>query len=496
MKTSLTKPNPISIYFFLFLLTFFLRLPYFFDSVIGWDESTYTLMGQDLLNGHLPYTHLWEVKPPLVFLFYALFINLFGKSILAIRLGGVLVVFCAAFFVYKTGRNLYNRKAGFYGAVLLIIYATVFKDAQITLTEHLTLIPISLILFLLTQKNTPRNIFLLGLLLGIITLTRTNLGYLFPAVGIILALDTIKKGIFKTTINVLLLSSGFLVLPLVIGALYLSKGYLDLLIRSTVMAPLAYSTVYSQNFFYKTRGVASLIYTSVFSENFLIWILFLGGILTSHFYPVRQKRIPIFKILTLFSFALLSIIHSGRTYPHYLIQLLPFMALVAGFFLISLLATKIKILFLILALVFSLKPVVLKYTKVAKNVYQEQAFLTDTGYKVINYLNQQRVSGEYVFFTVYHIGYWLTDTKIPTYYAHPSNLAKEFILKTVEGEEASTESELKEIFSKKPVFIIKPEKIWYFDEFSPVGNQLLDEAIKEDYSLTEKIDDIFIYKRR
>ena len=38
------------------------RLPFVAEYVIDWDESTFILMAQSLLNGHLPFTELWDLK--------------------------------------------------------------------------------------------------------------------------------------------------------------------------------------------------------------------------------------------------------------------------------------------------------------------------------------------------------------------------------------------------------------------------------------------------
>lgn len=80
------------------------RLPYFCQTVIHWHESTYILLGQDILSGHLPQTVLSELKPSFAALPYAVFIALFGKSIAAIRLGGLVSVFLSSFIVYLPWR--------------------------------------------------------------------------------------------------------------------------------------------------------------------------------------------------------------------------------------------------------------------------------------------------------------------------------------------------------------------------------------------------------
>ena len=103
---------------YLLLLTIIIRFPFFFQDVINWDESTFILMGQSVLDGHLPYTELWDVKPPGAFLIYALFIALFGKSIVSIRIGGTLCVALISFFTYLIGNSLWKSRVGILGATL------------------------------------------------------------------------------------------------------------------------------------------------------------------------------------------------------------------------------------------------------------------------------------------------------------------------------------------------------------------------------------------
>lgn len=76
----------------LFLGALCLRLPLFFSLVLDWDESTFILIGQSILDGHLPYVALWELKPPLLFGAFAAAIAVFGDSIVGIRLFGTLCV--------------------------------------------------------------------------------------------------------------------------------------------------------------------------------------------------------------------------------------------------------------------------------------------------------------------------------------------------------------------------------------------------------------------
>ena len=91
-------------FIYILLLTLIVRLPYFFKPAISWDESTLIIMGQSILDGQLPYIDLWDLKPPIAFLSYALFILILGKSIVAIRIAGAIFIVVTALLIYVIGK--------------------------------------------------------------------------------------------------------------------------------------------------------------------------------------------------------------------------------------------------------------------------------------------------------------------------------------------------------------------------------------------------------
>lgn len=99
---------------FLFLTTFFIRFPFFFRDYIDKDESTFILMGQSIADGFLPYDRLWDLKPPLLFYFFALIEKVFPHSFVAIRFFGVIIIFLSAILLMRIAKQA-NLKNGFFG---------------------------------------------------------------------------------------------------------------------------------------------------------------------------------------------------------------------------------------------------------------------------------------------------------------------------------------------------------------------------------------------
>ena len=179
----------------LLLLAVLIRFPHFFRDTINWDESTFILLGQSVLDGHLPYTMTWDVKPPLVFLSFASFIFIFGKSIIGIRLAGSLCVTVTALFCYLTASNAWGRRVGVVAGALATIFISALPDGQATMTETVALVPLMAALYFIctNQKFELKQIFLASLLLAIAASIRLNLAYVSLTVGIFLWLALLRN---------------------------------------------------------------------------------------------------------------------------------------------------------------------------------------------------------------------------------------------------------------------------------------------------------------
>src|SRR5262249_20655869 len=123
----------------LFVFALLLRLPFFFPAVVDWDESTYVLMGQSILDGHLPYLQQWENQPLLGFLFYGAAIMLFGRDLIAIRLMATLCVATTGVLVYLIGRRLWNRRLGLFAAAVTVAAISLVRSGQAMMMEHAAL---------------------------------------------------------------------------------------------------------------------------------------------------------------------------------------------------------------------------------------------------------------------------------------------------------------------------------------------------------------------
>ncbi|WP_235934036.1 ArnT family glycosyltransferase [Sunxiuqinia indica] len=95
----------------LFLITaVVLRLFSFFTSVLDHDESTYLIIGRDLLNGKLLYYDVIDSKPVGIFAIYAFMGLLFGHSIVMSRLFVALIVGVTAHLLFLVSKKILNNQ--------------------------------------------------------------------------------------------------------------------------------------------------------------------------------------------------------------------------------------------------------------------------------------------------------------------------------------------------------------------------------------------------
>lgn len=480
------------------ILSFLVRFPSFFTIVIDWDESTFILMGQSLLDGYLPYIKLWDNKPPLLFLFYAGAIAAFGKSIASIRIAGALCVALTAFFTYLTGRRLWNHWAGILAATLCILIESFLHKAQAVMSEHVAILPMAVAVYLLVRYGIKhRNMFFVGMLMGIAALIRINLAYvalfvgLFIVIWISLTASKPLAGLLKSGLSYA--AGGCFVLALV-SLPYAAAGKFKLFWSSVILAPLSYAE--SQFSFWE-----------VFRNQFvqlepviLVWLMSsaaLAGIIFSYRSGIREGLFgPILLLVCLFGTEL-SILNSGASFRHYLIQVIPFSVLSLTA-LLELLPRHMDRGILktatFLSLVGALFLVIPDYKEVTPRLLNGRL---DQGasYRIAQFLKQENPSSEPVYMMSDQIVYWLMDAQpLSKSTTHPSNIAREYLLDIIVGPGTKTVTELTRILQQNPKFIVTKENSRYLDD-KISANQLLQKTLQTRYVMIKEIEGRHIYRR-
>jgi 4-amino-4-deoxy-L-arabinose transferase-like glycosyltransferase len=506
-KTGSSTTSVLLVAVYLLLLTTAVRLPFFFRDVINWDESTYILMGQSLLDGHLPYTDFWELKPPLLFLFYALFISIFGKSIISIRIAGALCVALVSFLTYLVGKTLWNHQVGIVGATLFIVMSSLLPTGQATMTEHIALVPlVSAFTLLVMQKPTARILFFAGILMAIASMVRLNLAYVAVIVGFFAVLEKPLRPRYYILQRGLAYAAGSCLVIALTYLPYLVAGQPQIWWLSVILAPLSYANSQlsiSEAFRQHTRYIGTSlanIWGSLFGISVLVWMGGLAGIpylLAQWSNASQEQRRGVILLFLFFVGTALSILKGGAAFSHYLIQLVPFMALAAAVLLNALLVSRFRWLttgFVVLLLAVSLKPIIVEYQSLTSRIVAQKTLTYGPTYEIAAYLSQENPSKEPIYMMTDHIVYWFLDAKPLSKFVHPSVIAKEYLLKILVGADTSTEKEMAKILAQKPKFIVKKKYIWYLRN-KIATKLLLEENLRTQYNLVKEIEGRQIYRR-
>jgi 4-amino-4-deoxy-L-arabinose transferase-like glycosyltransferase len=474
-----------TVFLILFSVSFFLRLPFFFRDYIDRDESTFIIMGQSWVNGHLPYLELWDLKPPLNFLFFASIIFVFGKSMIAIRFFGVLIVAVTAFYSYKITNQISTKKIGFWCAIFCVFFQSLFGSMQGVMSEHISMVFFMPALYILIKHQQWYWLLFAGFLMGLTTMVKLNMAYPIVLIGLyILYIYFIKKKFNLGITNSFSFGFGIILAILLTILPYFLSGNLNLWFNSVIKAPLVYSD---------SRRVSIL----TFLPLFLFLALFVIVSYKTKFIDFKNIKIQLLAIIVIgivFSF-----VKGGRINGHYLIQLYPILLILLSIFIGSIpFLTRFahQPLFALLLLLIPAESY-FEYAAIIKNKFENGTFFNGEGIEVPNYILENHLDSKNILFAEYHIGYWFLDAQPPTKAAtHPSSLSKEELFFAYDNPRKNTKEEIQFILEvKQPSLIVaKKGDLLLFDTLIK-ENKYVNAYLEKHYQPIKIIGEAIIYQR-
>ncbi|MGF1510741.1 MAG: ArnT family glycosyltransferase [Myxococcota bacterium] len=490
-----------------------IRFPFFFRDVIDWDESTFILVGQAWLDGHLPYVTLWDNKPPLLFAVYAGILAGFGKTIAAVRLAGALMVGMTATACSLTAARLGRAEegegspghvadptsarkserastwAGLGAGSACVVLLTVGSGGLATMSETVAVVPLMAAVALLVHG--PRHAtgwMLVGLLLSVAALIRLNLAIPAVSAWLLSYLDTTRR-------RMLAIASGASVPIAGLGLLYGLSGHLSLLWSSVVLAPFRYATV----------------------------PLYLSATATTGRLSFQGRWKPSVWLSAMGLATLLSILATGERWSHYWLQVHPFLAVLLGLVLGGLVTGRIHLLegtvslgvprwvrvvgvagllglggFGVLRLGHHYGALVSAWDadREARRASRlDLGWSYGTAVEVARLLDRHDPTHPPMFLATAHLAYWFLDQRPLTRMStHPSNLLRAHLLRTVEGEDADAVSELRRILDQKPSFIVVERDLGRFQK-DAAAEALLGGELERSYRLLGTVEHIGVFRR-
>ncbi len=335
------------------IIFFLLRLPSVIEPYWYGDEGIYEVMGQAIDKGWLLYRDIWDNKPPLLYLVYAVA----NGDQTTVRVMSLVVGLLSVVFFFLLSKKLFSslRISIATTSLYILLFATPLVEGNIANAENFMLLPIimaGLIVYTSslregTTKQSPvdlpkswglprslsvaRNdnkmkLFIAGLLLGIAFLFKIVALFDFAAFFLFVLsmnLQKINRKHFKQVLQyVLPMTFGFF-LPLLITILYFaSHGALKDFIQAAFFGNVGY-VGWQNNFLGIPQGFLLL---KLLLLVIVLLIVFLKRKLFSH----TALFIALWVVFSLFN-----TFFSGRPYTHYVLVLLPSFCLLIGLFFAS-----------------------------------------------------------------------------------------------------------------------------------------------------------------
>jgi len=470
---------------FFFGIAFLIRLPFFFRDYIDRDESTFILLGQSLVDGHLPYTELWDLKPPFIFFLLGGVIAVFGKSFIAIRLTAVLVVALLALVTYLIALHFSPKKLALGAGILTLYLCSLFGSVQGLMSEHVSTLFFMLGIYILLHKQSNRSLLLAGVVLGISLMTKSNSAY---ALVLLLLLTLLpRRLVLPTTTTIMraaILGLGISIAIALSAAPYYLSGQLHIWLDAVYYAPLAYTL---------TKG------TSVFKV--LPLGLIMGIFLLASW---RYKKLDLKDYGTqLLILMLLGIVFSffriGRINGHYLIQIYPILLVL----LVSVLArikwkqAGLKSWVILGLLLLAPMEAYLEAAAVIRHRSTRGTWFNGEGISVPVYLKANGLDREQAFFLEYHIGYWVLGQQPPSKAAtHPSNICRSELFPFYNPERKTGLEEIQYIMEVvQPYIVVVRKEKSIFDTDYEEENAYLAAYLDKNYSHQAEVENALILIR-
>lgn len=430
---------------FFILIAIFLRFFSFFPSLLDHDESTYMIIGNELLKGKLLYSDITDTKPVGTFMIYAGLQYLFGYSIFMKRLFVAVVVGLTSFLIYRGSCKLFkNKHAALAAGIIYIFYTSLWIYHGLSPNTELYFNLTTIAALLLFLKGGNKSFFRAGLVMGVGFMLKYMVLLDYGAFMLFFFLMALKKEYcrvgFKMFFPYLLSGLGFL-MPFAFTALYFYlAGRFD-------------------DFYYITFVVPGFYRSSPSISNFLVML----GDVTFRFFPItffffyaliskqcllvkEQKYFFLLWILMI----LIAMLVPGKDFGHYTIQLMLPVSLIAGLFFHSRLELKGALNF-----VFRKKSgliILIAFVIIIQVVdYSSFIYKPDQHKEVARYLKENLKDEEIVFVSNYEpIVYYLLKQNSPTKYLLFSEKHTSF--------RSLHQNDFDQVMHKKPKFVLIKNK--------------------------------------
>lgn len=483
-----------------------LRAPFFFDSAIDWDESTYLLMGSLTNGGQVPYRDFWYANAPGLVLAFSFISALSSGSIVAARLIGAVIVAIVAFGVYTTCRRIALDGIQCIAAALVTVaFIGLVPSGMAVMSE---IVAALFLTWAIATAAAPASdsmsvAYRLGVLLGLAALCRLNLAYAALAISGVYVVRSVvesRQWIGSLRRASLVALGGLTPVLLAIGY-FASRNALEDAWIGSVLAPLAYAG----HQFTSAELVARYLPVLLRWPYVLLALpaLALMTLLLASFRRLEsgQKWVAVYA-MTAAAAIFYSMLVGGAGFGHYAMQIVPSLALLLAIGLHGIVARNLVVertATLAIGLA-CLAPAIHYSAQKALAVREAYAatgtLFSDEGHASADWLRPRVGPGTTLYAFESHVVYWQLGLQPPTIHVHPSNIAKPYLIRLSDGPDATPTSVLRKIFSTRPDYVLNTARpVWYLrddeDALAFVAGQL-----DQSYDLCVTLGPLQIFRRR
>jgi len=298
------------------------------------DSGVYLYIGEQILEGKLPYRDLWDHKGPLIYYINALGIWLKEGSLWGIWIIQLASIGGAVFLGYFAMSKVFSKASALFGSVLWLIYLHDLLWGGNHVEEYALFLEfMSVILFWKSEKNHSHywNEFFIGIATALSFLLRPNNIAMGLAIGAFLLIQTFFPGNWRRSLlRLLTIATGVILVAALVLFFFASQDALPEFIDSVIM----YNILYSSNPPSDRPGgfLIGISYLPVIS--IIAIATWFAGLIHLRYHSNLSREQTSFLAVSLLSLPIaisLSLV-SGRNYPHYFMIWLPSLSLLSGFF--------------------------------------------------------------------------------------------------------------------------------------------------------------------
>ena len=446
------------------------------------DESTFTVMAAQLLDGDLPYVKFFDIKPPMIFFLLAGAMAAFGESLFVVRALGDLCLLLSCIAVFAIARRRTDPISAGLG-VMLLITVHAMKYAFETRSELPAMAMLMAALWLLTTwRERWWAIAAAGLLLSLAVLTRSNLVIVAAALFVWLLAAALRPSLDVHRWAAGLFAGAGLLPAAGLILLYWSADALSVLRLANVEAALAYAgqigmwpaLLLHGHWFLKTT-LGSPLLLAPFLATLAIGIAAClrngrKGRPKASESPAPGQAAPTLagaasraelELLWLtFAATFLSILATGNVWKHHWLQLYPIAAVFCAYG-IAWLRSKAH-----LRWAGHLLPAIAIAGALAQTAPSAFRLVATPGHLTERYsikaaaqaIKAERQPGETIYAFDRQLIYWYLDMAPISAIIHPSNLAKKALLRPLAEAGYVAEDELGRILSLRPTYLVT--EVW------------------------------------